>query len=60
MSWFTAHTLLQTLRSRRGVTAAEYAVMSVALVALCAVCGVMVGQWFGPTLGAVTGVINGG
>lgn len=60
MSWFTAHALIQALRSRRGVTAAEYAVMSVALVSLCAVCGLMVGQWFGPTLNAVTQVISGG
>lgn len=60
MIWSTAQAILQAIRSRRGVTAAEYAVMSVALVSLCAVCGLMVGQWFGPTISAVTQVVSGG
>lgn len=51
---------LRILQSERGVTAAEYAVMAVGLVALVAVCGQMVAAWFIPTLAAVSGVVGGG
>lgn len=54
MLWSILAQARHKLRSERGVSAAEYAVMAVGLVALVAVCGSMVAAWFVPTLAAVT------
>lgn len=60
MPRFNLPGILGALRSRRGVTASEYAVMGLGLIALIAVCGQMIAAAFTPMLTAVTGVIVGG
>lgn len=60
MPQFFLPRVVRALRCRRGVSASEYAVMGLGLIALIAVCGQMIAAAFGPMLTAVTGVIVGG
>lgn len=57
----TTHALLELrriLRSGRGVTASEYALLAVGLIGIVAICAQLIATAFGPMIVAVAGAIN--